>query len=393
MKRQLRLKWLLNGSAIFLAALLFVAPMAGTASAQNDGTVLAQNDGAAENRNREEAKNTTQDNTAAGARNREEAQNSAQDPQGEVLRQRIRDRIENEAGLQTQERDQLRKHLGECEKLGLDDAVLGAIFDESEPLQKQIRTQERVLAMAREGLPVDPVAQKLQEGRRKGVNEAALEKACVRMEENIRAANRYMEKVREAGVTPGDRDAERRRTAEMARHMWNGLTEGDMNQLQECARFRLRDGSCTTDDVAVAGETAVKLGSLGIERERAARVAGEALQYGYTAKEMRQFSWMVMTARMHGGPQGEVLDTIERGIRNQHQLAEMVREMYQRGWMGPGDEHGGQGGHHPADDSGGHHHGGDDPGGHGDPDGHKGPGGQRDQNGKGDTGSGGKGNG
>ena len=384
MKRQPRLKRILNGSAIFLAVLLFVAPVAGTASAQSagaapaqdDGTVLAQNDGAAQ------------------IRNREEAQNTAQDPQGDVLRQRIRNRIESEEGLQTQEREQLRKHLGECDKLGLDDAVLGAIFDESEPLQKQIRTQERVLALAREGLPVEPVTQKLQEGRRKGVNEAALEKACVRMEENIRAAHRYMEKVCEVGVTPGDRDAERRRTAEMAKHMWNGLNEGDMNQLQECARLRLRDGSCTTDDVSAAGETTVKLCAMGIERERAARVAGEALQYGYTAKEMRQFSWMVMTARMHGGPQDEVLDTIERGIRNHDQLAEMVREMYQCGWMGPGDEHGGQGGHHPADDAGGHHHGGDDPDGHHDPDGHGGMGGQHDQNGKGGTGgSGGQGNG
>jgi hypothetical protein len=361
-----------NGSSAVLVAVLLAVllagPLAGAASAQ--------------------------DEDGAQVRAREETRNAAQDPQGDLLRERIRDRIEKEDGLQTQEREQLRKHLGDCGALGLDDATVSALFDEKEPLQKQIRTQERVLAMAREGLPVEPVAQKLQEGRRKGASDEALEKVCARMEDNVRAAHRYMEKAKEAGVTPGDGDAERRRTAEMAKHMFNGLGEGDMDQIQERARIRLRDGSCTTEDLAAAAEATVKLRAMGIERERSCRVAGEALQYGYSAQEMRQFSWMVMTAKAHGGPQNDVLDTLERGIRNQHQLAEMVREMYQHGWMGPADEHGGKGGHDAAGD-GGHQHGGDDMGGHRDDGGHDGSGshgtsgGQEGQKGQ----SGGQGNG
>jgi hypothetical protein len=274
------------------------------------------------------------------------------------VRQRIRDRIESEQGLQTQEREQLRRHLGECQKLGFDDAAVGAIFSESEPLQRQIRTQERVLALAREGLPVDPVTQKLQEGRRKGVSGEVLEKVCARMEEDVRAANRYMQDAREAGVTPGDRDAERRCTAEMAKQMFNGFGEDDMARLRECARLRLRDGSCTTEDLAAAAEATVKLRAMGIERERASRLAGEALQFGYTAREMRQFGWMIMTAKTHGGPQNAVLDTIERGIRNQSQINEMVREMYQYGWMGPADERGGHGGQDPTGGAGGRRGGG-----------------------------------
>lgn len=383
MKRHQALGTILNGSLAVLAAVLLVGPLAGAASAQDES--------GAQIRAQEKAKVTVQgapENGAAQTRTREEAQNTTQDPQGDLLRQRIRDRIEKEDGLQTQDREQLRKHLGDCETLGLDDAVVGALFDENEPLQKQIRTQERVLAMAREGLPVDPVALKLQEGRRKGASDEALEKVCARMEENVRSAHRYMEKVREAGVTPGDGDAERRRTAEMAKHLFNGLGEGDMEQLQERAQIRLRDGSCTTEDLAAAAEATVKLRAMGIERERAGRVAGDALQYGYTAREMRQFSWMVMTAKAHGGPQNDVLDTLERGIRNQHQLAEMVREMYQHGWMGPADEHGGHGGRDAAGD-GGHQHGGDDMGGHRNNDGQGGAGDQDGPKGQGGTGSGG----
>lgn len=341
MKKQLTRMTIVNGSLILLFALLLMGPLARAASAQDN------------------------------------------------VRRRIRDRIESEQGLQTQEREQLRRHLGECEKLGLDDAAVGTIFSESEPLQRQIRAQERVLAMAREGLPVDPVTQKLQEGRRKGVSDEVLEKVCARMEEDVRAANRHMQKAREAGVTPGDRDAERRRTADMAKQMFNGFGEDDMDRLQERARLRLRDGSCATEDLTAAAEATVKLRAMGIERERAARLAGEALQFGYTAREMRQFSWMIMTAKTHGGPQNAVLETIERGIRNQHQINEMVREMYQYGWMGPADERGGHG-QDPTGGAGGHRGGGgtDGKGEMG------GPGGSGEQTGQGGTGGGGgRGNG
>ncbi len=283
------------------------------------------------------------DDTAAQNRERKEIRSTEQDPQGDALRERIRDRIEKEAGLQDGEREQLRKHLGECQQLGLDDETVAALFDASEPLQKQLRNQERILAMVREGLPHEPVMQKIQEGRRKGVSHEALEQASSRMENDVRAANRVMERAREKGVTPGDADAERRQTREMAMHMWRGLDEEDGDQLCERARLRLRDGSCTTEDLTAAAETAAKFKEMGIERRRAVEVAGEALQYGYTAREMRQLSWMVMTAHMHGGPHDEVLDTLERGIRNQHEFASMMQEMWQHGWMGPADEQGGHG--------------------------------------------------
>jgi len=351
MKKQLTRTTIVNGYFILLSVFLLMGTLASAASAQ--------------------------DESAAQVRTREEAHALSQAPQGDALRQRIRDRIESEQGLQTQEREQLRQHLGECEKLGLDDAAVATIFSESEPLQKQTRAQERVLAMARDGLPVDPVTQKLQEGRRKGVSEEVLERVCARMEEDVRAANRHMQKAREAGVTPGERDAERRCTADLAKQMFNGLGESDMDQIHDRVRLRLRDGSCTTEDLTAAAEATVKLRAMGIERERALRVAGDALRYGYSAREMREFSWMIMTAKTHGGPQNAVLNVIERGIRNQYQINEMVREMYQYGWMGPADERGGHGGQDPTGGAGGH----------------RGGGGSGEKTGPGGTGGGGHGNG
>lgn len=320
-----------SGIATSVAALLcliFVGTTVGTAVAQDGGD-------------------------AAQVRNREQVQNTEQDPQGDVLRQRIRERIENEDGLQEQERERLRQHLGECKQLGIDDEITAALFDETEPLKRQIRIQERVLAMAREGLPVEPVMKKLQEGRRKGANEEILEQVCNRMEAHVRTANRIMQRAHQDGVEPDTPEAELRQTREMAKYMWRGLKEEDMDQLRERARLRLRDGSCTTEDLAAAAETATQLHEMNVERQRAVRLAGEALQNGYTVQEMKQLRWMVMTARVHGGTGDDVLDTLEQGLRNQHQLTHMMREMQQHGWMGPADEHDGRGARSPDDTGGG----------------------------------------
>lgn len=359
-----------------LSALLIVALTAGVALAQTD-------DGAQQAREREQIRDNAQDPQGEANQERKQIRENDQDPQGEALRERIRERIEGEEGLQEQERERLRQHLGECRQLGLDDETVAALFAENEPLRKQIRMQERVLEMAREGLPHEPVMQKLREGRRKGVGDQALERVCEQMEAHVRAANRVMEKARQDGLKKGDADAERRRTREMAMNMWHGLSEEECDQLRERARLRLRDGSCTTEDLTASGETAAKLREMGVARERAMHVAGDALQYGYTAREMRQLGWMVMTANAHGGPRDEVLDALERGIRSQRQLADMSREMWQRGWMGPADEHGGHhGGNMMNDGTGG------GPGGH--PGGNTGGEGHQNDGGTGGMGGGGQ---
>ncbi len=317
MKKRSHSQGTLASAMIALLALVFMTLLAGAAAAQSE-------------------------NPETQVRSREESRNSVQEPQGETLRERIRERIENEEGLQEQERQRLREHLGECQSQGFGDELTAALFSEDTPLREQIRTQERVLTLAREGLPVGPVAQKLQEGRRKGVSQGILERVCTRVAELVRAADRLMERARESGVTAGDEDAERRHVREAAMHMWRGLKEDDLNQLQTRARKRLQDGSCTTEDLVAASETATRLTEIGIEQNRAVRLAGDALQYGYTPRQMQQLVWAVMTANTHAGPQDDVLDTLERGIRNRHQLSQMVQEMWQQGWMGPADEHGGR---------------------------------------------------
>ncbi len=292
-----------------------------------------------------------QETSGERARERHELRDPANEPQGDALRERIRERIENEPGLQEQEREQLRKHLGECNELALGDDTVAALFDDQRSLRAQLRQQERVLAMTRDGLPIDPVMEKLREGRRKGASEEVLERVCSRMEHHVRVASRVIEHARADGVEPtGNLQTELKLTRSMAMNMWRGLGEGDVEKLRERAHDRLRDHRCTTTDLAAAAETATQLQEMNTERNRAVEMAGEALARGYTAREMRQISWMVMAARAHGGPPEEVLDRLEQGLRNQERMGEMMQQMWQRGWMGPGEEHGGRGGHSPVDD-------------------------------------------
>ena len=280
----------------------------------------------------------------------------------DALRERIRTRIENDQALQAREREQLRQHLGECAQVGLSGAALQALFPEGAPLGEQIKHQNRVLAMAREGLPVEPLVDKLLEGRRKNAPDAVLDRVTAQLEQHVRSADRLLEHARGAGARAGEPQVERRLTESVARNMWRGLQDGDFERLMDQARDRLRDGGCSTTDLAAASATATDLMELGVERQRAVEIAGEALRNRYAAGDIRRLSHMAMAAHAHGRPLDETMGRMREGLHQSESMDSMFQHMAQHGWMGPGDEHGGRGGHSPVDDvigGPGGHHGGD----------------------------------
>lgn len=268
----------------------------------------------------------------------------------DALRERIQTRIEADAAAGTQERAQLREHLREFLAAGLDEADLDALFPEGQPLAAQLRHQERVRTMLNEGLPVEPLLDKIQEGRRKNAPDRAIERVCNQLEQHVRTADRLMRQAREAGVQASGPAVETRLTESVARNMWRGLKSEDFEALMERSRDRLRDGSCSTTDLAAAAATATDMMEVGATRERAVEVAGQALRNAYAAGEIRQLAHMVMAAHAHGRSVDEAIGHMGDGMRNAEPMAAMVRSMARQGWMGPGDEHGGRGGHSPVDD-------------------------------------------
>lgn len=276
------------------------------------------------------------------------AQKSATDP--EQLRERIRDRIRAEDGMDDAQKLRMENQLERCLRLGLTDDEIEGLFpmpgrDNGMTAAYLFRMQERIMAGAESGMPVDLLADKLREGRMKGASPEAIEGAVARMEEHLRFAHRLMRRSVEEGVTPSaNEEAERHLQRGMALNMWRGLQEGDLDHLREQARLRARDGSCSTTELAAAAETTTSLIEQGLDRQRSREMLGLGLRQGYTAEEMRRIAMMAQA-----GPPEEVLAWLEEHVRQGMGLEEMMQQMMRRGWMGPGDMQG-HGAHSPVDD-------------------------------------------
>jgi len=292
------------------------------------------------------------------------------------VRKNINGRIDASGGLTADERAAMHANVDHCLELGLSESELDALFPGEQKqdrsrvsAQTMLRLQNRVIEAAREGLPVDPVTTKLQEGRTKGVADARLEQACVKVENNVRTANQIMKRAVDDGFEPPkDQTQNRRMHTDMAQQMWRGMNEEGYEHISEQARTRLRDGSCGVEDLVTAGELATRLMESGVERNRATQFAGDALQKGYRVQEMRQLQLMVAARHQKGEPMNGFMGDMEHCVGAGMGAGEMYNYMMRHGWMGPGDMYG-PGGYHPAD--------------------HKGMGGDKGQGGGGGHGDGG----
>jgi hypothetical protein len=286
------------------------------------------------------------------------------------IRQQLHDRIDADADLTADERAAMHANVDACLRLGIDGAELEALVpgegkQHAISAQTMLRLQKRIMTAAQEGLPVDPVLAKIQEGRTKSVPDARLEQACVRMENNVRTADQIMKRAMEDGLEPPkDQTQNRHMHTEMAQQMWRGMNEEGYEQLRERARERLHDGQCGVGELVSAGELATRLMEAGVNRERAMRFSGDALQKGYNVQEMRQLQLMVAARHRRGEAMNGFMGDMEHCVGAGMGAGEMYNYMMRHGWMGPGDMYG-PGGNQPTDSKGfgGHQgHGGD--GGH-----------------------------
>jgi hypothetical protein len=285
-------------------------------------------------------------------------------------RDRIHARIDADPGMTDEERARMHANLDECLALGLPASSAEPMFPGNGAKRQistalMLRLQNRVMTAAREGLAVESVLAKFQEGRTKGVPEPLLEQACERMENHLREANRTMIANAAAGAEPPVDPAQKRRMqGEMSRQMWRGMNEEGYAQLRERSRRCLRDGGCDAVDLVAAAEVATRLMEAGVHGARALEFAGDAVQSGYRYQEMRQIQIMVAARHHRGESVDDFVASMERCVGAGMGVGEMYSYMIRHGWMGPGDMHG-PGGDQPADQKGhgGGHEGGMD-GGH-----------------------------
>lgn len=310
-----------------------------------------------------------------GSLDQERAGYQDQDRDRDNWRNQLHKQIDAAPDLTPDQRATMHANLDACFELGVTDASLEAVFPGEDKrhhvsAQAMLRLQNRIMTAAREGLPVEPMLNKIQEGRTKGVPEPLLERACERMENHVRTANRIMQRAMDDGVEPPrDQTQSRRMQKEMAQQMWRGMDEEGYDQLRERARLRLRDGECGADDLVAAGEVATRLLEAGAERQRAVRFSGEALRQGYRAQELRRIQLMVAAQHQPGKSLDGFFGDMEHCVGAGMGAGEMYNYMMRHGWMGPGDMYG-PGGYHPTDHKGhggGNQGGGDHQGGGGSP--------------------------
>jgi hypothetical protein len=304
--------------------------------------------------------------------------------QGDVSREQLRQRLHSEidaAGhLSMQEKQTMHANLDACNQMNMPVPMLQAVFPGSSHRQMSgeamIGLQNRVMAAGRDGLPVEPMLAKIQEGRTKGVPASGLDHACDRMDGYLRAADRIMTQSRQHGLQPSEDPAHQRRLhQEMAMQMWRGMSEDAYGHLGQQAHLRLRDGSCGIADLVWAGEVATRLQEEGVAAGRAVRVTGEAVRRGYRVNEMMQLQYMVMNRQRTGGTIDAFMGDMEYCLGSGMQVGQMYEYMMQHGWMGPGHMGGPWGAQHMDNVGGPGHHGGDGTGDHGHDDGGTGGGG------------------
>jgi hypothetical protein len=261
--------------------------------------------------------------------------------QGDVSRDQLHSEIDAAGDLSMEERETMHANLDACFQMNMPGPMLQAVFPGSSHRhmsgEAMIGLQNRIMTTGRDGLPVEPMLAKIQEGRTKGVPGPVLERACNRMDGYLRAADRIMTQSRDHGLEPPGDPAQRHRMhQEMAMQMWRGMSEENYGQLGEQARMRLRDGSCGIADLVSAGETATRLQEEGVATARAVRVTGEALRHGYRANEMMQLQYIVMNRQRTGDTMDRFMGDMEYCLGSGMQVEQMYEYMMQHGWMGPG---------------------------------------------------------
>jgi hypothetical protein len=341
---------------VLLCGAVMLAVLAGaslTASAQSE-TTQAPGPKFEENQAGPIAEGTQ---TRTRAQERLLKQEPTQTQAGELIRERIRERIRVARDVSQDDQAAMQANLGALVRAGVTDPALETVFPgygKARPISvpTMLRLQTRLATMGQDGLPTEPVLAKVQEALMKGVSDSGLARVCERAENHVRAAKQIMTRAQADGAAPaGEALRERQMIREMAQQMWRGTDPDEIEALRLRTRDRLRAKGGSVADLVAATETATRLREEGVDAKRAMRVAGEALQAGYGAPELRKFQYMLVYRHRENREVHGLVDDFEHCLRTGMDSAHMYQYMMQHHWMGPADVQG-PGVSQPIDDQG-----------------------------------------
>ncbi len=268
-------------------------------------------------------------------------------PNETPLPQRLATCIEHSGGIDAPTRQQMQENLRQCLQAGVAPERLVGLF----PLDDQphldgpeaLRAQATVISALAAELPVDLVLTKVQEGCRKGVDPDRIIAAAERMVGCLSTANHFINEVADAGLgeTPHPHTGI---TGNVALHVWGGLTARDLEKLKTKGQERLRDHTCTLDDIVAASGCAANLVGGGASHDGAVGLVGEALGLGLSPQQMREMTALVAAARTRTGQFDNIMTQVRQDLNRGLGTQEMAQQMLRAGWLGPADMPG-AGGH------------------------------------------------
>lgn len=273
------------------------------------------------------------------------------------MHRQISDQINQAPALNQQVRERMMNNLEASFQHGLSIEEIRALFPEegirgTDHAEQMLAMQDHVIGLADMDLPVGLMMEKLMEGRMKHVPAGRMEPVLEQTANNIQLSRRMMIGAMEGGVRAPGTDAEMQEgNSALAHCLWDGLTEQDLERLREQAMDRARDRGCSMDEFVASAETANRFAHGGMNHDRAVAMAGEALQNGYSADDLRTMGYMMMSGSEMGEHHAEMMNRMQSWIGEGMSMDEMTRHMMEGGWMGPADMMG-PGGHNGMDDMG-----------------------------------------
>lgn len=163
-----------------------------------------------------------------------------------------------------------------------------------------LQAQRQVIAACEDGLPHEPLFNKLQEGLAKQVPPENVVKAMQTVRERYQSSYRFARQI------TADKDRQKALGEAQAQGLAAGLQTRDMARIQEQVQERIRLQTCD-DCPQLALESALAardMARLGVASPNVAEVVGQALENGYDSPGMHRMRHQFQERAQYEDPQG-----------------------------------------------------------------------------------------
>ncbi len=198
--------------------------------------------------------------------------------------------------VRTQTREMIRVGVPADEALAMTRSMAQQGYSDAAMRQ----AQHQMMAACEEGLPHEPLFNKLQEGLAKQVPPENVVKAMQTVRERYRYSYRFARQI------TADKTQQKALGQAQAQALAAGLQTRDMTRIQDQVRQRIRSQTCDNcPQLATESALAARdMARLGVASPNVAEVVDEALEIGYDSPRMHRMRHQFQERAQYEDPQG-----------------------------------------------------------------------------------------